>query len=82
MPWEGETSRSLREVLGTMSGGTLDDVSIVIGPKGGLTEAEIKFLIHRGALPVTLGNRILRAETAAIATVSSVMYELGDLGDS
>jgi 16S rRNA (uracil1498-N3)-methyltransferase len=80
VPWEGETSRSLREALRTMSGGTLDGISIVIGPKGGLTEVEIEFLIHRGALPVTLGSRILRAETAAIATVAAVLYELGELG--
>ncbi|HCV26693.1 MAG TPA: 16S rRNA (uracil(1498)-N(3))-methyltransferase, partial [Dehalococcoidia bacterium] len=57
-------------------------VSIVIGPKGGLTETEIGYLRERGALSVTLGSRILRAETAAIATVSAVMYELGELGGS
>jgi len=39
---------------------------------------EIEFLREKGALPVTLGSRILRAETAAIATVSAVLYESGD----
>ncbi len=80
VPWEGETSRSLREALRTRNDGSDEAISIVIGPKGGLTEAEIDFLSQRGALPVTLGNRILRAETAAIATVAAVLYELGDLG--
>ena len=79
VPWEGETSRSLRKVLKTQDAGADDAISIVIGPKGGLTEAEIEFLTQCGALPVTLGSRILRAETAAIATVAAVLYELGDL---
>jgi len=81
VPWEGVSSRSLREVLRTLDPGLDHAVSIVIGPKGGLTEAEIEFLKHRGALSVTLGSRILRAETAAIATTAAVLYELGDLGD-
>ena len=79
VPWEGEPSSSLREVLKTQDAGSDDAISIVIGPKGGLTEAEIEFLTQCGALPVTLGSRILRAETAAIATVAAVMYELGEL---
>ncbi len=80
VPWEGETSRSLRQLLQTPEAGSADAVSIVIGPKGGLTGAEIGYLRERGALPVTLGSRILRAETAAIATVTAVLYEMGELG--
>jgi 16S rRNA (uracil1498-N3)-methyltransferase len=79
VPWEGETSTSLRQVLKTQDAGSHDVISIVIGPKGGLTEVEIEFLKQCGALPVTLGSRILRAETAAIATVAMVLYEVGDL---
>jgi len=82
VPWEGETSRSLREALRTLGAAFEHAINIVIGPKGGLTEAEIEFLTLSGALPVTLGSRILRAETAAIATVAAVLYELGDLGDA
>ena len=80
VPWEGETSLSLREAMGTRETNSTKAVSILIGPKGGLTESEIEFLRGRGAVPVTLGSRILRAETAAIATVSAVLYELGELG--
>ena len=82
VPWEGEISLSLHDALRTQKTGLEDAVSIVIGPKGGLTETEIGHLRERGALSVTLGSRILRAETAAIATVSAVMYELGELGGS
>jgi 16S rRNA (uracil1498-N3)-methyltransferase len=42
-------------------------VLIVIGPEGGLTEREVEMLIKAGAKAVSLGKRILRAETAAIA---------------
>jgi 16S rRNA (uracil1498-N3)-methyltransferase len=78
VPWEGESGLSLRDALKEPVTDSDDIVSIVIGPKGGLTDVEIEFLREKGALPVTLGSRILRAETAAIATVSAVLYESGD----
>jgi 16S rRNA (uracil1498-N3)-methyltransferase len=78
VPWEGETAMSLRDALKELVTDPDKAVSIVIGPKGGLTEAEIEYLREKGALPVTLGSRILRSETAAIATVSAVLYEAGD----
>lgn len=81
VPWEGEATLSLREALQSRQSVSREAVSILIGPKGGLTGAEIEFLKGKGAIPVTLGSRILRAETAAIATVSAVLYELGELGD-
>lgn len=66
----------------TVTSGTIADVipadaralSIVIGPEGGLTEEEVAHLVTRdGAAPVSLGPRILRAETAAIAAVALAM---------
>ncbi len=81
VPWEGEVSRSLREALRAPASRPVDAVRLVIGPKGGLTESEIEFLRAQGAVSVTLGSRILRAETAAIATISAILYELGELGD-
>jgi len=55
-------------------------ISIYTGPEGGFTADEVEQAHSSGIVPVTLGKRILRAETAAIATVSAVMYELGELG--
>ncbi len=51
-------------------------VIIFIGPEGGLTAEEVDQAQQHGAQVVSLGSRILRAETAALATVASVMYEL------
>ncbi len=51
-------------------------VVLFIGPEGGLTTEEVDQARQHGAQIVSLGSRILRAETAALATIASVMYEL------
>jgi 16S rRNA (uracil1498-N3)-methyltransferase len=43
-----------------------EDIVVFIGPEGGLTEAEIQLLKDHGAMPICVGNHILRTETAAI----------------
>lgn len=52
-------------------------IGIVIGPEGGFEQAEIDILKKSGAKVVTLGKRILRTETVALAMASVIMYELG-----
>ena len=51
-------------------------IVLFIGPEGGLMAEEVALAQRHGVQVVTLGTRILRAETAAIATVANVMYEL------
>ena len=51
-------------------------VAIVIGPEGDLSPEETAELIRHGAVPVTLGQRVLRSETAALAAVSVLQHEL------
>ena len=51
-------------------------IVLFIGPEGGLTVEEIRQAQQHGAQIVSLGSRILRAETAALAAVANVMYEL------
>ena len=51
-------------------------LAILIGPEGGLEEAEINQLKDKGAKIVTLGKRILRTETVALSMLSIIMYEL------
>jgi 16S rRNA (uracil1498-N3)-methyltransferase len=78
VPWEDEESRGLKETLSS----NLDaqKIMIIIGPEGGFSSKEVEQLKTAGAKSVTLGPRILRTETAGIATLSMVLYELGDLG--
>ena len=51
-----------------------DSVSLAIGPEGDFTKYEVDSLTEKGFIPVTIGKRILRAETAAISAISSVRF--------
>lgn len=51
-------------------------VGIFIGPEGGFEEREVELARKAGAVPVTLGKRILRTETAGPAALSILMYHL------
>ena len=59
--------------------GESKEYSIVIGPEGGLAEKEIKQLQESGALGVKMGPRILRTETAAMAMLTALHCQYGDL---
>lgn len=51
-------------------------VAVFIGPEGGFDEQEIALAKEKGILPITLGNRILRTETAGMCVLSVLMYQL------
>jgi 16S rRNA (uracil1498-N3)-methyltransferase len=51
-------------------------IGIFIGPEGGFEEAEIEAAMEQGILPITLGKRILRTETAGMAVLSILMFEM------
>lgn len=77
MPWEEAEDNTLKKVLTSRKP---CNVAVIIGPEGGFTEAEVALAKNCGAEIVTLGKRILRTETAAIATVTIIMHQWGDLG--
>ncbi len=52
---------------------------VMVGPEGGFTKGEVHWARKKGFIPVKLGQRILRTETAAIVLVGILQYELGDL---
>ncbi|WP_420263692.1 16S rRNA (uracil(1498)-N(3))-methyltransferase [Candidatus Magnetominusculus dajiuhuensis] len=54
----------------------------ITGPEGGFMSEEVKRAEFSGAQIVTLGSRILRAETAAIAALTLIQFVFGDMGDS
>ena len=54
-------------------------INLFVGPEGGFTDEEVSVAISYGIIPVSLGPRILRAETAAIAGATLVMAFAGDL---
>ncbi|MCR4621328.1 MAG: 16S rRNA (uracil(1498)-N(3))-methyltransferase [Clostridiales bacterium] len=57
----------------------LTDLACVIGPEGGISEREMEELTASGACVLTLGKRILRAETAAIAASAEILALWGDM---
>ncbi|MBI5555819.1 MAG: 16S rRNA (uracil(1498)-N(3))-methyltransferase [Elusimicrobia bacterium] len=72
IPWEGEKSTSIKKILKNTS---VDNITIFIGPEGGFSEQELATAKEAGVIPVSLGPRILRTETAGIVTAAIVRYE-------
>ncbi len=79
VPWEGERARRLHVALHQIRASHADTEAprllLAIGPEGGLSHEEALLAEEHGAHVVTLGPRILRSETAAIAAVAQVLYE-------
>jgi 16S rRNA (uracil1498-N3)-methyltransferase len=73
--WEKGGDR-LRDVL---RGYQPQRIYALIGPEGGFAEEEIRLAALKGFVPIKLGQRILRTETAAITLIGILQYELGDL---
>ena len=75
IPWEEESAASLKSRLGvwTSGGDSLPSVNILIGPEGGFTGDEAEKARANGVMPVTLGKRILRAETAGLVAASAIL---------
>ena len=59
----------------------LEELLLIIGPEGGISETELQQARNCGAVPASLGRRILRAETAGLVALSAILYETGDLGE-
>jgi 16S rRNA (uracil1498-N3)-methyltransferase len=72
-----EFASESKKDLSALNGST----AIVIGSEGGFSREEELLASEKGFASVTLGKRILRAETAAVALTSVVMFSLGELGE-
>ncbi|MGM9572259.1 MAG: RsmE family RNA methyltransferase, partial [bacterium] len=77
-PWEEEQETSVKAILNEHL--NCHKVLCILGPEGGMTREEMLAVKKAGGKVVTLGKRILRAETASVAVLSIVQYALGDLG--
>jgi 16S rRNA (uracil1498-N3)-methyltransferase len=76
--WEKEAQRTLSEMR--QAGTDARSVILTIGPEGGFSEKEADLAFEHGFSLISLGPRILRAETAAVTAVSLVQFLWGDLG--
>ena len=80
MPWEGEVERGIGDVLRrSPEVGSAQEVSIFVGPEGGFSASEVEFALGCGIKTVSLGDRILRAETAGLVASAVTLYEFGEL---
>ena len=80
--YECEDRLSLKAALQAAgAAGGIHELLLIIGPEGGISEGELELARQAGAVPVSLGRRILRAETAGLVAMSAIFYETGDLGD-
>ncbi len=90
--WEEEGARDLKGVLrgrvwparhrsraGEAGGEGVKNFIGIVGPEGGFSQEEVRAAGEAGFVSVSLGQRVLRAETAAITMVAIVQYERGDL---
>lgn len=69
--------RNLKEIINGFRG--VRDISLLIGPEGGFSKKEVDKAVENGFIEASLGPRILRTETAPVAALSIIQYELGDL---
>ncbi len=75
---EEEKNQTLKKVLKDFKDSP--DIVVLIGPEGGFSQEEAALAVKSGFIPVSLGPRILRTETAAITAISILQYEMGDAG--
>ena len=74
-----ENVRGYRLVQAKSERPEIRNIAAIVGPEGGISDCEAAALVSAGALAVSLGPRILRAETAAIAACAGIMTLWGDL---
>lgn len=70
---ESATMQSLENALVKAN-----NIAIIVGSEGGFSNEEVDYLVSKGATSISMGNRILRAETACISISSVVAYIAGE----
>ena len=75
IPYEKEETKTLKFLNGNKD---YKNIAVFIGPEGGFSNEEIVAAKNADIIPITLGKRILRTETAGFATLNIILYELED----
>jgi 16S rRNA (uracil1498-N3)-methyltransferase len=78
IPWERAGGVALRDHFEAQAAAA-GSILIVIGPEGGFSDVEVDLAQAGGALPISLGARILRTETAALVVLAALLYARGEL---
>jgi 16S rRNA (uracil1498-N3)-methyltransferase len=75
-PYEGASQQDLREAIVQLKERTFEDLWVFVGSEGGFSPREVELFSQVGLPPVSMGEQILRVETACVALVSVLQYEL------
>jgi 16S rRNA (uracil1498-N3)-methyltransferase len=75
-PYENAKETDLKSFLRKIE--NVKKVAIIVGSEGGFREEEAKMIEEKGVSSVSLGSRIMRAETASVAVLSAIMYEMDE----
>jgi 16S rRNA (uracil1498-N3)-methyltransferase len=76
--WEEERAGTLKKVLAELQ--QPERIAVIVGPEGGLTSEEAASAVQCGFVPVSLGKRIVRTETAGLAIMAILQFYWGDMG--
>lgn len=73
-PYENEKCTTIKDVLRNCQ--DVRNIAVIIGPEGGFSDDEAEQVVSAGGLSVSLGKTTLRTETAGMAALAMIMYEL------
>lgn len=83
LPYENEKGITIKDILLEITNpmaievfGKPEQIAVIIGPEGGFSDEEVEAIIKVGGRSVSLGKTILRTETAGMAALAMIMYEL------
>ena len=75
--YEGPTSLDIQTALQHRTFNSVKDIWVIVGSEGGFSEAEVRDLSKFGLEPVTMGEQILRVDTACLSLLSVIKYHVG-----
>lgn len=78
-PYEGESPQGLSSALEDLKTRKLDHLWVFVGSEGGFSPQEVELFAQAGLNPTSMGEQILRVETACVALMSVIKYEFGTL---
>ena len=79
IPWEEARTVRLSDALARCNFAAGARIQVYIGPEGGFTADEVDLARRHGIVPVTLGPRILRAETAGLVAAAAILCAAGEI---
>lgn len=77
--YEGETTLNISEALANFKEQQADEIWIFVGSEGGFSQTEVEKFRQAGLEPISLGDQVLRVETACITLIAILKYELGHM---